>query len=181
MLTAGIGSAIFVYRTGDFGIPTGGGFCALANGFVCKGQATLTFDQPVTGLAFNAYFAGPGDQARISAFAGTALLRTVVVRRNGPIDLSVLQGVTQVTFTDESTPSGTGIAYADFQYTPQPPPPPPPPPEVTPVPLPSAGVMMLISIVLLTGRARFAGKRRVIQGDVRTGSGSRALTTGVGR
>jgi hypothetical protein len=163
VLTAGTGSDLFIYRSGDFGIPKGGGFCALSSGFVCRGQATLTFEQPVNGLSFNGRYAGRGDRARVSVFAGDVLLRTVVVRRNGRIDFSDLEGVTAITFADASRRFGTGIAYARFRYTLQPPP-------VTPVPVPPAGAMMIASLALLAGRAALAGKGRAVQGAVRAGS-----------
>jgi hypothetical protein len=152
-LAATSGSPLFIYSSGDFGLPTGGGFCAIVTGFVCKGRLTLTFQQPVFGLTLNAFLVGPGDQSRISAFAGSVLLSTVVVRQNGLIDFSALQGVTRVTFSDESARFGTGIAYGDFRFTVQ------PPPVVTPVPLPPAGAMILASLALLAGRASVAGKR----------------------
>jgi hypothetical protein len=136
-------SRVFVYRTGDFGIPTGGGFCALASGFTCKGRATLRFDTPVSGLMFDAFFAGRGDRARVTAFAGNVRLGSVLVRRDGLVDLSRFEGVTRITFRDRSTREGTGIAWGNFRHD----------DPVTPVPLPPAGVMMAATMLLVAGGA----------------------------
>ncbi len=161
-LTPGSGSRLFIYRAGDFGLPSGGGFCALTTGFVCRGTATLTFARPITGLTFSAFFAGAGDQTAITAFAGSRLLTSLVARQNGLIDFSALQGITRITFADQGFGGSTGIAFGAFDYVLQPPPPPPPPPPVAVVPLPATGAMLLAAVAGLAARgaARGAARRR---------------------
>lgn len=167
-LVAAPGSQLFLYRAGDFGFPAGGGFCALGQGFFCKGQATLIFAQPVTSLTLDAFFVGNGDRAVVSAFAGDELLRAVDVLGNGLIDFRGLQGVTRISFIDQSASFGTGIAYGNLRYTLQPPPPPPPPePVLAPVPLPATGVMLLAALGLMAGQVFRSRRNRVRTASLR--------------
>jgi hypothetical protein len=129
------GGALFVYGTGDFGMPARGGVCALQTGFSCTGDVSLLFIGPVSNLSFKGHFASVADRATISVFSGDTLLGFMLVSGNADgrieIDFGETSGITRVQIENLSGPVGKGIAYGEFDFdvdTPNAPPPPPLPP-----------------------------------------------------
>lgn len=132
------GGALFVYGTGDFGMPARGGVCALQTGFSCTGDVSLLFVGPVSNLTFKGYFASVADKATISAFSGDILLGFMLVSGNADgrldIDFGGTSGITRIQIENLSDPIGKGIAYGDFNFDLDPPDA-PPPQQIPPVAL----------------------------------------------
>ncbi len=126
--------SLFVYNSGNFGMPAQGGVCGLTSVFTCLGTLSFSFAQPVEQVSFGAYFVGAGDASSVSAYAGTTLLGQLSVNAGGQYGFGALSGITNLVFADLGSLSG-GVAYGGFTYVNVPPPPPPPPPAV---PLPGA-------------------------------------------
>lgn len=126
------GGALYVYGSGDFGMPVGGGVCALGTGFTCDGDISLLFIGPVSNLTFKGYFASPADRATVAVYADDALVDFLLISGNpdGRIDLDLRRtpGITRVEIGSVSATGGKGIAYGDFDFDVAPPGTPPPPP-----------------------------------------------------
>lgn len=164
------GEGIYLYHSGDFGMPDSGGVCALTPGFSCTGDLMISFLQPVTDLTFNGYFAAPADSVLVSVFGGGGLLAREQVWGNATgilaFDFSSLGRIDRLTIEDRSNPLTQGVAFGNFRYNLwEPPvkpssgpstPPPSPPPSV--VPLPGSGPLALAAIALWLTFA--AGLRR---------------------
>ncbi len=161
VIAAGLnGSDLYVYHSGDFGMPTGGGVCALSSSFACTGDLEFAFLVPISGLTFDGYFATPSDSVLVSLFSGGTLLTSELFRGNdtGTIlfDFSAFQKIDLVTILDRSNAQTKGMAFGNFQYTYWQPPQASPPPAA--VPLPGSGAMVITG--LLAGLALAVGGRR---------------------
>ena len=145
------GYEVFLYRSGEFGMPEGGGFCALSPGFECRGDTLLAFESPVNNLMFESFFVALGDRASLEIYRGDELLSEVRVdRQNTKVDLSEFGDVTSIFFDSRSTRAAAGLAYGAFTF------------EVAEVPLPPALPAFALALgVLFLARRR---QRRNISG-----------------
>lgn len=116
------GGALFVYHTGEFGMPAGGGVCALQSDFSCTGDVSLLFIGPVKNLKFKGLFATGTDRATIAAYAGDTLVTYAVVSGGSEgefdVDLSKASGITRLKITDRSDATSRGISFGGFGYDP---------------------------------------------------------------
>lgn len=126
------GGALFVYGTGDFGMPARGGVCALQTEFSCTGDVSLLFIGPVSNLTFKGFYGEVADRATISAYSGDELLAFLLVSGNADgqvdVDFGGISGITRVQIENLSGLDGKGIAYGDFNFDVDPPGTPPPSP-----------------------------------------------------
>ncbi len=112
--------ALFVYGSGDFGMPNTGGICALQSDFTCTGKFSLLFIGPISDLSFKGFFAGSSDQAVVTAYAGDQRLATQLVLGNASeqfdVSFAVFSGITRVDVAVSSTgpargsPTGTSTS-----------------------------------------------------------------------
>lgn len=144
------GGDLFVYRTGDFTFPFPGGFCALDADEVCKANATITFDDPVSDLTFSSFFVSDGDAVLLRAVIGDES-REFFITSEELIDLSDLDGITQISLFDVSGVSDKGIAFGAFSFTEYVPPP--------AIPLP-AGFPLLLTALAFFGFGQFRSTAR---------------------
>lgn len=122
--------SLFVYGTGDFGMPDTGGLCGLQADFTCTGGFSLLFIGPVSNLTFKGYFATSSDGSLISAYSGDALLGRQLVSGGSSgtfvVDFSGLPGIDRIDIASTPTTADNGIAYGDFDFEILPPDTPPP-------------------------------------------------------
>ncbi len=145
------GANAFVYQTGDFGVGTGGGFCAVTSDFTCKGKAQIVFKLPVENLRFRSYFAGYGDKTLIKVFREGKRVVTLNMRRDGRIDLTKMRNINRLVFVDKSKPGGTGMAFGSFGFRVV-------EPEVVPLP---GSLLFMATVLALT--CFIPGRRRTGQ------------------
>lgn len=155
------GGDIFVYHSGDYGLPEGGGFCALERfDFSCTANLSIVFAAPVTELTFSGYFAGSTDAAFLTVFDGTdAVFQGLFTGNdvNGLIlfDFSWLSRITRIWIEDRSRFDSGGIAYGDFEfeyYKDK--------PVISPVPVSASGLLLLGGLAMLALLEKFARERR---------------------
>jgi hypothetical protein len=131
LISHGNGGALFVYGTGDFGMPVGGAVCGLQTDFTCTGDVSLLFIGAVSDLKFSGFDASISDKATISAYSDDYLLSVLLISgtSDGKIDIDFtgVSGITRIEIADHSSTLSRGIAYGSFVYDPDPPGPPPPP------------------------------------------------------
>lgn len=164
LLIAGLnGSDLYVYHSGQYGMPAGGGTCALKANFTCTGDLELAFLLPISGLTFNGYFAAASDSVLISLFSGSTLLFSQQYWGNSTgtlfFDLSAFSKIDLVTIQDRSTLLTKGMAFGNFRYSYWQPPvvvPPPPPPATVPQP----GSWLFALTEVLAGLSLAAFRRR---------------------
>lgn len=132
------GASSFVYQTGDFGVGTGGGFCAVTADFTCKGKARIDFKNPIENLRFRSYFAGYGDKTLIKVFREGKRVITFNIRRDGRIDLTKFRNINRLVFVDKSKPGGTGMAFGTFAFR-----------VVKPAVVPLPGSLLFMATVLM--------------------------------
>lgn len=161
VIVAGLNNSdLYVYHSGDYGMPTGGGVCALSTSFTCTGDLEFAFLVPISGLTFNGYFATPSDSVLVSLFSGSTLLTSQQFWGNdtGTIlfDFSTFQKIDLVTILDRSNAQTKGMAFGNFQYTYWQPPQASVPPAA--VQLPGSGAMIFTG--LIAGLALAVGARR---------------------
>jgi hypothetical protein len=156
---------LFVYRSGDFGMPTNGGFCAYDLSGRCMGDATLDFGGPIDDLTFAGFWAKLTDGVFVSLFNGAELVYAGLFMgtTSGTIrfDFSQYGTLTRLTLQDRSNVLTKGMAFGDFRYrevTIAPPPDPEPPPAPVPLPAP-----LLLLGTLLGGLAVAAHGRRAVR------------------
>ncbi len=142
-ITAWGSDRLFVYRSGDFGMPLNGGFCAYDKSGRCMGDVTLDFGGPIADLTFSAFWAKLTDGVFVSLFNGVELIYSGLFMgtSSGTIrfDFTQYGTLTSMTLQDRSSVLTKGMAFGGFRYrevTIVPPPPPPDPPPA-PVPLPA--------------------------------------------
>jgi hypothetical protein len=131
------GQGLYVYHSGLFGMPIGGGICGLQAGFSCTGDISIMFKNPVSNLKFRGYTASVSDGATVTAYSENTVIGNLLVSGTASeqidIDFRGLSGITRVDFFDRSNPVSRGIAYGNFNFDidlPKPPTPPKAPPEV---------------------------------------------------
>ncbi len=142
------GAKIFVYRSGDFGIPKNGALCAF-QASACVGDFVLDFAQPIVELMFSGFFAKTSDSSIVSLFDGDALIYSNQFFGNSDetilFDFSTLGKVTKVSFTDASNASTRGIAYGKFSYRVY-----SEPETPAAVPIPATAFLLITSLLLLS-------------------------------
>lgn len=152
------GGDLFIYHSGYYGMPEGGGFCALDVDFSCTGDISIVFDEPITDLIFSGYFAASTDAVYLEVYYGTELIYESLYTGND-IDGIILFDLTGLTLTsiflyDASSLETGGIAYGgfEFDYASEAKP-------VAAVPLPASALLLLGSLVVLLP-ARMSNRRR---------------------
>lgn len=112
--------SLFVYGTGDFGMPDTGGLCGLQADFSCTGGFSLLFIGPVADLTFKGYFATSSDGSLISAYSGDALVGRQLVTGGDSgtftVDFSGTPGIDRIDIASTPTTADNGIAYGDFNF-----------------------------------------------------------------
>jgi hypothetical protein len=141
------GDELYVYRGDEF-MPAPGGFCALARGFRCLGDALVVFDQLIRDLSFETFFYKPGDQVLVQLFSGDLLLTQRTVAYAGLVSFFGFAGITHVLLIDQSSYDTKGLAYGNFRYAIYDP--------VPPIPLPASVAGLLAGLAALAA----AGARR---------------------
>lgn len=142
------GGKIFVYHSFDYGLPVGGGFCALALGdFNCTSDISIDFDVPISKLTFAGFFAGSKDAVFVSIFDGDENVFDGFFQGNDidgliNFDFSWLSRITRILLDDRSDLSSKGIAYGDFKFEYY-------KVEPAPVPLPATGSVLLFGLAML--------------------------------
>ena len=141
------GDELYVYDGSEY-MPRPGGFCALANGFRCLGDAMVVFDQLIKDLSFETYFYKPGDRVLVQLFSGDLLLTERTVAYAGLVSFFGFAGISHVVLIDQSTYDTRGMAYGNFRYALYDP--------VPPIPLPASVAGLLAGLAALA----VAGARR---------------------
>lgn len=161
IITNTSGGDIFVYHSGDYGLPEGGGFCALNRfDFSCTADISIEFLAPITELTFSGFFAGPTDAAFLTLFDGTDTVFQGLFTGNDVdglilFDFSWLSRITRILIEDRSIFASGGIAYGNFEfeyYTDD--------PVISPVPLSASGLFLLGGLAMLALLEQFARERR---------------------
>ncbi len=108
------GGTVFTYAPGAFGaFNDSGGVCALAPGFNCQMDWTMTFAYAVTNLVFDAAFYNDFDSVEVEAFNGLTSLGTLSVNADGTYGFGGAV-LTSLVFNDSST--GAGFGFGDFEF-----------------------------------------------------------------
>ncbi len=125
------GEGLYIYNSGLYGMPLGGGVCGLQTGYSCTGDLSLSFSNPISNLKLRGYTASLTDGAKITAYAEDVAVGTLLITGtvNEQVDVSFkgLSGITRLDIFDRSNPVSRGIAYGDFYFDIDPPKPPGPP------------------------------------------------------
>lgn len=155
------GGNLFVYHSSDYGLPDGGGICALERfDFSCTADLSIVFEVPITKLTFSGYFAGSTDAAFLTVLDGTETVFQGLFTGNDDngliiFDFSWLSRITSILIEDRSSFDSGGIAYGNFEfeyYKDK--------PVVSPVPLSASGSLLLGGLAALALLEQFARERR---------------------
>ena len=73
-MTTEDGSQIFVYESGQYGLPESGGLCGFDTGFWCTADLYFDFFEEIADLEFETFFFGGDDKILAQIFAGDVLL-----------------------------------------------------------------------------------------------------------
>ena len=155
------GGNLFVYHSSDYGLPDGGGICALERfDFSCTADLSIVFAAPITKLTFSGYFAGSTDAAFLTVLDGTETMFQGLFTGNDDngvilFDFSWLPRITSILIEDRSDFDSGGIAYGNFgfeYYKDE--------PVISPVPLSASGFLLLGGLTVLALLEKFARERR---------------------
>ena len=115
-----------------------GGFCGLTtvSGYDCSVDTTITFNDAVSDVNFQATAFGAGDSAVASIFSGTTLLASIAIVANGIIDFTGYSGVTSL-FLDDTGSTARGVVYGAINFDGD---------QVSPVPLPASLPLLLAAL-----------------------------------
>ena len=136
---------------GEFGMPAPGGFCALDATGACKSDVTISFGIPISNLSFSSFYVSAGDSVVLRAEVDGEIARQFFIVENTVIDLSDLNGITEISLYDASGRADRGIAYGGFSFT-EYVPPKAPPAEVIPLP---ASFFLLAAALAFLGIGQF--------------------------
>ncbi len=114
VVQSGAGSTLFIYNSGDFGMPRLGGFCMLGSDFSCSGNGMLLFSDPVSQLSLRSRFVGRGDRATLRAWSGPTLVDEHTVTSDEIFSFKG-EGITRMEITGRRSPSG-GVAFSSVSF-----------------------------------------------------------------
>jgi PEP-CTERM motif len=120
----------------------GGSICAMSYSYNCQSDMTITFDDAVGNLKFNAVGHDSGDTSTISAFSGATLLGSITIASNTVVDFSAFSGITSLFFDDSST--GAGYGFGNFKFD----------AAAAQVPEPQTNVLMALGLLAIGVTAR---------------------------
>lgn len=107
-----LGDDLFVYQSGDFGIPDSG-FCATEFGS-CEADAEIVFSNQIADLTFYSLGFNSGDFAVATIYNGVTPLASATIDADMTVDFSGFSDITRLVIDDSST--GAGMSYHAFTF-----------------------------------------------------------------